>query len=318
MLPALHAASRDDLIVSLLQELHRRHALSTGLLRPLAAAYESSSKLNEARASLEQFAAEGNMSTAVLFDLARIARKQQDYQGALGYLAHARDLEPSNASIHYYFGVVCLDLSLVAEARNSFEKAVKLEPENASFNYALGAASAFRRDPEEAVPYFQKYLQLKPEDPRGRLALGAAFYRAKNYEAAIPWLREASKVKETATTAHYYLGAIAVQQRRFDDALPELQQALKANPEYTDAMAELGQYYLLRKDYVHAGEEIRHALKLDPDHFAANFNLLTLYTRTGDSRREAQEKHFGELQKRLDEKTQEILRIVEVRPLDNP
>jgi hypothetical protein len=45
---------------------------------------------------------------------------------------------------------------------------------------------------------------------------------------------------------------------------------------------------------------------------------LTLYIRTGDSRREAQAKRFDELQKLLDEKTQEFLRIVEVRPFETP
>ena len=37
---------------------------------------------------------------------------------------------------------VLIGLNLVAEARNSFEKAVTLDPENASYNYAMGAASA--------------------------------------------------------------------------------------------------------------------------------------------------------------------------------
>jgi len=57
-----------------------------------------------------------------LLELARVAHKQRDYQGALGYLAHARDLEPGNASLHYDFGLVCLDLNLVAEARNSLRR----------------------------------------------------------------------------------------------------------------------------------------------------------------------------------------------------
>ena len=54
-------------------------------------------------------------------------------------------------------------------------------------------------------------------------------------------------------------------------------------------------YYLLRKDYGNAEKQIRHALEIDPEHYSANFFLLTLYTRTGDARREAQEKRFEEL-----------------------
>ena len=309
---------RDDLIVFLLEGLQKRQPLSPALLHTLGLTYGRTNKLVEARASLEKSFTGGKPSVSLLLELTSIAYKQKDYQGALGYLAHARDLEPNNARLHYYFGVVCVDLNLIAEARNSFERAVKLEPENPDFNYAMGAASAFQHDPAEAMPYFEKYLKLKPQDSRGKLAMGAALFRAKDYDAAVPWLREAAKIPATATAAHYYLGSIALQERRLDDALKELQEALKVQPDYANALAELGQYYLMQKDYEQAEKQIRRALQIDPDHYAANFYLLTLYTRTGDSRREAQAKRFDELHKLLDEKTQEFLRIVEVRPFETP
>ena len=296
----------------------KRQALSPELLRALGLAYEGADRLVEARAALERSITPESLTVGSLLELARVARKQKDYQGALGYLAHARDLEPKNAGIHYYFGLVCMDLSLVAEARNSFEKAVQIEPENPNYNYAMGVSTTFRHDPGEAVPYFEKYLRLRPQDPRGKLALGAALFRAKDYEAAVPRLEEAAKTAETATAAHYYLGAIALQERRLEEAHNELELALKSKPDYVDALAELGQYYLMQKDYAQAEKQIRRALELDPEHYTANFYLLTLYTRTRDARQEAQAKHFEELKKLLAEKTQEILRIVEVRPLENP
>ena len=152
----------------------------------------------------------------------------------------------------------------------------------------------------------------------GPAAQAAGRLVRRRVRAAVPWLREAAQVPETATTAHYYLGSIALQVRRFDDALNELQQALKGSPDFPNALAELGQYYLMRKDYQDAEREIRRALEIEPDHYSANFYLLTLYTRTGDPRREAQAKRFEELQKLLDEKTQELLRMVEVRPFETP
>lgn len=314
----LRTGKRDDLVVTLLESLEKRQALSPGLSRTLGLAYEGTDRLVEARAALERSITPESLTVGSLLELTRVARKQKDYQGALGYLAHARDLEPRNAGIHYYFGLVCMDLNLVAEARNSFERAVQIEPENPEYNYAMGASSTFRHDPGEAVPYFEKYLRLRPQDPRGRLALGAALYRAKDYEAAVPRLEEATKTAETATAAHYYLGAIALQERRLEEAHKELELALKSKPDYVDALAELGQYYLMQKDYSQAEKRIRRALELDPEHYTANFYLLTLYTRTRDARQEAQAKHFEELKKLLSEKTQEFLRIVEVRPLENP
>ena len=43
-----------------------------------------------------------------------------------------------------------------------------------------------------------------------------------------------------------------------------------------------------------------------------------LYTRTKDAREGAQAKRFDELKELMAEKTQEFLRIVEVRPFESP
>jgi len=311
-------AERDDLIVSMLENLQHREALSPALLQTLGVSYERVNRLADARTTLDKSFAAGKPSVDVLLELTRIARLEKDYQGALGYLAHAQALEPSNARLYYDFGVVCVDLSLIAESRNSFEKAVKLEPENPAYNYAMGAASAFRHDPAEAVPYFEKYLELKPQDPRGKLAMGAALFRAKDFDAARPWLKEAAATPATASKAHYYLGVMALEAGQLDEAVTELQQVLKDRPDDADALAELGQYCLLRKEYKQAEKYLERALQVDADHYAANFYLLTLYTRTKDARRAAEEQHFEALKKLLAEKTQEFLRIVEVRPFENP
>jgi tetratricopeptide (TPR) repeat protein len=318
MLPALRIGKRDDLIIRSLERLQHNKQLAPDLQHSLGLAYEVSGRLPDARAALEQLATSGQLSVPLLLELARIAHKQKDYPGSLGYLGHARDLDPKNGSIHYSFGLVCLDLDLIAEARNSFEKAVMLEPDNPSYNYEMGATSVFRHDPSEAVPYFEKYIKLRPDDPRGKLALGAALFHAKDYEDATPWLKDALKSPATATTAHYYLGVVALQQSDLDEASSELNLALRQNPKYADALAELGHYYLLRKNYAQSEKQLLSALQLQPDHFSANFYLLTLYTRTGDSRRDTQQKRYADLEKLREEKSREFLRMVEVRPFENP
>ena len=318
MLSALRVGKRNDAIVSILETLEHRHPLSPELQHSLGLAYEASEKLDEARATLEAYVTRGFLSVASLVELARVAHEQKDYRGSLGYLAHARDLDPNDASIHYSFALVCLDLELVREARNSFEKAVKLQPDNPSYNYAMGATSALSRDPTDAVPYFEKYLKLRPQDSRGQLALGAVFFKARDYDAATPLLTEATKVTETAAPAHYYLGALALQEGRLDDAARQLDLALKAAPNYVDALAESGHYYLLRKNYAESERQLRRALDIDPDHLSANFYLFTLYTRTEDARREAQAKRYDELQNLREQKSLELLRMVEVRPFETP
>src|SRR5262249_31461255 len=146
----------------------------------------------------------------------------------------------------------------------------------------------------------------------------AALFRAKQYDAATRMLTEVVKVSDTATAAHYYLGSVARQNGRLDDAIQELRQALKANPDYTDALAELGQCYLMSKEYESAVKLLRRALEIDPDHYTANFNLLTLYARTKDPNLPAQTARFEEVKKLREEKAQEFLRMIEVRPYSIP
>ena len=318
ILSTVTASGRDDLNVRLLEGLLKRQPLSPEMMRSLGLTYERTGRLVEARQSLESSVAGARPSVTLLLELARVAHKQQDYKGALGYLAHARDLEPNNASSHFYFGLVCMDLNLVAEAHNSFGKAVSLEPKNPSYNYAMGAASVFRHNPAEAIPYFEKYIHLKPLDPRGNLGLGVAMFKAKQYDAAARVLAGSVKHSETAATAHYYLGTIARQKAQVNEAIGELKQALKSKPDYPDALAELGRCQLMRKDYELAGQYLRRALEINPNHYAANFNLLTLYARTSDERQAAQAKRFEEIQKLSEEKTQDLLRIVEVHPYPAP
>jgi hypothetical protein len=53
-------------------------------------------------------------------------------------------------------------------------------------------------------------------------------------------------------------------------------------------------------------------------HYAANFTLLTLYARTKDAREAAQAARFDEVKKSREEKAQEFLRMIEIRPYSVP
>jgi tetratricopeptide (TPR) repeat protein len=313
-LPQLEAHRRSDLEVRLLEGLAGRQLASLNALHTLALLYERRGQLGKARDTLEKVAKGQPDSAPALIELARVADHQRDYTGALGYLAHARDLEPQNAGIHFFFGMVCVEENLALEAYNSLKQAVTLEPQNPYYNYAMGAVAVGRDDPREALPYFKKYCELKPHDPRGRFALGAAYFYSRDYESADKELRGVAGYRETTSGAHYFLGRIANQEGRLREAASELQQALKYNPKYADALAELGHVRLSQKEYALAEQALLHALEIDPDNYMANLNLMVLYQRTRDSRAEAQTQKFDEVKKKRAERAKEFLRTIEVRP----
>jgi tetratricopeptide (TPR) repeat protein len=314
ILPILTSHRREDLAVRLLEALRSERLASHEALRQLGRLYEGQKQFGPARRVLEEATTAQPRSVELLLDLARVAHEERDHRGALGYLAHARDLDPENAGVHFFFGMVCVDLDLGVEAFNSLKEAVRLEPDNPSFNYALGAVALHRRDPAEALPYFRKYAERKPEDPRGTLAIGVAAFKAHDFVTARAELTKVAEHRETKAGACYFLARIAREENDEGEALRLAQRAVEAQPGFADAYAELGILHLRRGEPDQAEQVLRKCLELDPDNYLGNFHLLMLYQRTKDPRSTAQAQRFEEIKEGQEKKADEFRRLIDVRP----
>jgi tetratricopeptide (TPR) repeat protein len=317
-LPALRAAHRADLIETLFAAAADRHPLSAAGLRILGLAQEAEGKLEQARSTLEQAFAADNTAMIVLVDLTRIAKAAKDYQGALGYLAHARELAPTDASLPYEFGVICLKMGLLGEARKAMEQAIKLAPENPEYNLGMGTVLSFSHDPSQALPFLDKYHALRPSDSAGTLTLGTTCFRMKDYEAAGNWLKQAAASETASAEAHYYLGRIARQEGQLEEAVAQLQQSVALKPDQPEVLAELGQVDVQLKKYAEAEKLLDRALALDADSYPGNFGLLQLYARTGDARREEQSRRFDAIKGKSEEQYREMMRVIEIQPQGKP
>ena len=299
--------------LEMLEALDRRGLASPPALHRLGATYIDAGRARDARPVLER-AASGRPSVPLLIDLARAASKAQQHERALGYLGHARALEPDNARIHFLFGIVCVQMDLVGEAHTSLKKAVALAPDNAVVNYAMGAVSMHRRDPSESLPYFEKYVRMLPDDPRGRFALGAARYYSSDLEGARRELLLVAERRETAGGANYFLARIARQLNDLAEARRAIEKALRASPDNANAWAELGFLQTRAEQFSEAEESLRKALSIAPENYQATVNLTALYTRTRDPRLEQQRAALAALQLKREQYAQELLRIIEVVP----
>lgn len=313
-LPNLRLARRADLIEQLFNAAAARQALSPGGLRILGLAQEAERKLPIARSTLENAFAANPGSVDILEDLARVAKADGDNKGALGYVAHARDLQPKNPSLAFEFAVICVRMGLFAEARKALKEALDLAPDNPDFNLGMGIVVSFSADPSQALPFLARYHGLRPRDPRGVLQLGVANYRAKDYDTATRWLRLAASNPQTAADAHFYLGRIARQEEHLETATAELKQVLALRPGQPDALAELGQICLQNREFDQASSYLDQALQKDPDNYAANYGLLQLYARTADSRRDRQSQRFEQIKDMKQEQEKEMMRVIEIRP----
>jgi tetratricopeptide (TPR) repeat protein len=205
-----------------------------------------------------------------------------------------------------------LKLGLLEEARKAMGEAVKLAPDNAEYNFGMGTVSSFGQDPAEALPYLEKYHALRQDDASGILALGTTYFRAKDIQAASTWLKQAVNNPSTAADAHYYLGRIARQEGQLDEAIAQLSESTRLKPDRPAVLAELGQVYTQMKKYRDAEKQLDRAIALEANNYAANFGLLQLYARTGDSRREEQSKRFDAIKQENEEQLRDTMRVIEV------
>ena len=160
-----------EILAVLVEGLDARGVAGRGALRRLALAYEQLHRPAEARKTLERVAVLEPSNSAHLLELARLAEDSKDHEGALGYLAHARDLDPNNAQIHFLFGAIAGEMNLPIEAKQSLDKALALEPDNPNYNYAMGSVILQTRDAATASRYFAEYVKARPADKRGHYAL---------------------------------------------------------------------------------------------------------------------------------------------------
>jgi Flp pilus assembly protein TadD len=250
----------------------------------------------------------------VLIRLARLAYRTGDLEGALGYLAHARDLEPGNATIHFFFGMVCIELKLPPEAKKSLKEAVRLNPDNPYYHYALGAVLLQEKNSDEAIPHFRKYRESRPADPRGNFALGVAYFDAYQLDAARKELESVAAQSETQVGANLYLGRLAVREDNLTEAADRLRKAVASDPSSPEPYAELALVHIRSKEFALAETTQARALQIAPDHYRTNLNLLMLYQKTKDPRAEQQAHRVEQLQQAGEERERLLLRSLEIRP----
>lgn len=313
---ALLREKKAGFVRDLMEGLARRGQLSTAGAETLMQAYEALGLPGGPRAALEKLARETPPSPILLVTLSRAAYRQHDLEGALGYLAHARELSPQDAAIHFFFGIVAVDLDLAVEARQSLQRAVELDPDNAYYQYALGGVELQMGGAEQALVHFRTYSRSRPDDARGHFAIGAAQFKAGDVKESRSEMELAARSRDTLAGAEYFLGRIARLEGNSDEAKEHLERSVQADPKFAESRAELGRLNLERGDVDAARNQLQRALELDADSYQANLFLLALYQRTKDPRVEAQRRRVDDLQKKRSLKQDLMLRTIHVQPDD--
>ena len=203
------------------------------------------------------------------------------YEQAGASFQHAVHDDPSSAEAMYGLGSVYLQEQKNAEARQSFERAIKLTANypdtlpNAWNN--LGLLATREGHTAEAISYFQEALKLNADHLIALENLGNAYRKAKQWENARTTLEHAVAVGPSDPEANYSLAMVYAQLDDTDRAYEYLQRALKLRPAYPEALNNLGVLYLRTRRRDEAVARFEECIRVAPGFDQSYLNLARVY-----------------------------------------
>ncbi len=193
--------------------------------------------------------------------------------------------DPQSAEAVYGIGSVYLNQQKTAEARESFERALKLRasyPDTLANSWNnLGLLAVREGRTEEAIRDFQAALKLIPDHMIALVNLGSAFRQQKRWDDARKTYDRALEVNPDDAEANYGLAMVFAQSDDTARAFDSLQRALQLRPVYPEALNNLGILYLRTHRRDEAVASFEQCIRVAPKFDQAYLNLARVYSIEG-------------------------------------
>jgi tetratricopeptide (TPR) repeat protein/polyferredoxin len=234
---------------------HLEQAYQWGLYRPsslrrqLAAVYQQSGLLAQARIQLHALLAQDPLDLETRHHLGRLwlqdgrlnLAKQQFQQvlasanASRGSPAKSQRARTLLGSAHFYLGDVEARKGNQEAATQQFELAVHDNPQHAEAHLALGAMQAAAGRLKAAEASFETSVQLLPESAAAHNNLGAILVRLRREQEALEHYRLSLELMPDNPLAYYNVGLLLANLGELDQAEETFQRALSLHPGYAAA-----------------------------------------------------------------------------------
>ncbi|MDQ3951092.1 MAG: tetratricopeptide repeat protein, partial [Gemmatimonadota bacterium] len=183
------------------------------------------------------------------------------------------ETQPDSPKLWNERGVALHQDGRVAEAAESYRRAVGAEATYALALNNLGVAQYHLGDIDGAVDAFRLALQARPSFAKARLNLALLLVGAGRHEHALEAYRQVLTAEPEHAAAWNGVGLVLAEQRRFDEARTAFSRAIEARPDYAGAHYNLSFALSNLGDFEGALRETRRALELDPYYARQKFEL---------------------------------------------
>jgi tetratricopeptide (TPR) repeat protein len=213
--------------------------------------------------------------------LARVARARGELEKAMSLLVRARRLAPDSRAVLYDFGATALQMDLLLDALNAFEKLHRERPREPAYLFALATTRLRKGDAAEAAQLMKTYVGGRPEDAAGFYLLGDALQLLNQYAAARVALERSLKLSYNAD-AEYLLGVTLEKEGKRAEAVAALARVVSARPDHAAAQVALGAAYREEGEFVKARAVLERAIALDQTDLRAFYQLGLVLSKLGD------------------------------------
>jgi tetratricopeptide (TPR) repeat protein len=254
---------------------------SAGYLHSLARVRAAQKRLPDAQNLLGQALKLEPKSFDLLFDSARLAAQQNQWNETVIFLRRADQVKRDQPEI-----LQKLSLALLKRGNHTAAVAVarrlnSTQPDNPDNEYVLASALLEDGLPEEAEPIARKVAAARPQDANSVLLLAIAEFKKGDTAAAKQDLLRCLAIDPNSADAHYHSGLIAQREGDLKRAQAELQEAVRINPSRVSAQETLGLVDLQLGDLEGARVALEQAVKLAPGAPQTHYQLGLAYQRLG-------------------------------------
>jgi protein O-GlcNAc transferase len=196
-----------------------------------ALALQQQGNLEEARRKYESIIARDPRNFNALQLCGVVAIQQEAYRDAVKLIRRALALRGNDAPVLTNLGIAHQKLGQIAEALESFDKAIAAKPDFASAHHNRANLLREAKRHAEARKSYDRALALQPDNPLIHANYATLLYDLHEAEDALQSLEKALALRPDYPTAHFRKGEIHLELDKPAEALMSFDHALNLRPD---------------------------------------------------------------------------------------